>query len=142
MKSSAFARHSIAFLFVISLLSPVGVFAIDHKKHFKEGMKYEESEEWDKAAEAFALAVVESPKNPEYRLHLRRSLFNASQMYMAKGRLAAEQKDYQAAYVAFRKAYTYDPVNELAKNEMDRMVRLQEELRNGDKTKAAPTNGV
>lgn len=143
MKRSGFVRYSFTLLLFVSLMSPFTVLgAVDHKKHFKEGMKYEESEEWDKAAEAFALAVVESPKNPEYRLHLRRSLFNASQMYMAKGRLAAEQKDYQAAYVAFRKAYTYDPVNELAKNEMDRMVRLQEELRNGDKTKAAPTNGV
>ncbi|HJS50448.1 MAG TPA: secretin N-terminal domain-containing protein [Pyrinomonadaceae bacterium] len=142
MKSSAFARHSIAFLFVISLLSPVGVFAIDHKKHFKEGLKYEASEEWDKAAESFALAVVESPKNPEYRLHLRRALFNASQMYMAKGRLAAEQKDYQAAYVAYRKAYTYDPVNELAKAEMEKMVRLQEATRNGDKPAPTTINGV
>src|SRR5262245_59310731 len=126
MKSSAFARYSITLLFVLSLMSPVAVFAVDHKKHFKEGLKYEASEEWDKAAEAFALAVVESPKNPEYRLHLRRALFNASQMYMAKGKMAAEQKDYQAAYVSFRKAYAYDPVNELAKSEMDRMVRLQE----------------
>jgi general secretion pathway protein D len=69
-------------------------------------------------------------------------MFNASQMYMAKGKLAAEQKDYQAAYVAYRKAYSYDPVNELAKSEMDKMVRLQEELRNSDKTKAAPGSGV
>ncbi|HVQ55742.1 MAG TPA: secretin N-terminal domain-containing protein [Pyrinomonadaceae bacterium] len=143
MKSSAFARYSITFLFVVSLLSPAAAFAVDHKKHFKEGLKYEEAEEWDKAAESFALAVVEEPKNPEYRLHLRRSLFNASQMFMAKGRLAAEQKDYQAAYVAYRKAYTYDPVNELAKAEMDKMVRLQEAVRNGDKpTAPATVNGV
>ena len=143
MKRSGFLRYSFTLLVFVSLMSPFTVLgAGDHKKHFNEGMKYEDAEEWDKAAEAFALAVVESPKNPEYRLHLRRSLFNASQMYMAKGRLAAEQKDYQAAYVAFRKAYAYDPVNELAKNEMDRMVRLQEDVRNGDKTKAAPGSGV
>jgi general secretion pathway protein D len=146
MKSSAFARYSITILFVISLFSPVAALAsttsLDGKKHFKEGLKYEEAEEWDKAAESFAVAVVESPKNPEYRLHLRRALFNASQLYMAKGRLAAEQKDFQAAYVAFRKAYAYDPVNELAKSEMDRMVRLQEALRNGDKTTSTSANGV
>ena len=143
MKSSAFARYSITFLFVISLFSPVAVLAVDHKKHFKQGIKYEEAEEWDKAAESFALAVVEEPKNPEYRLHLRRALFNASQMYMAKGRLAAEQKDYQAAYVAYRKAYSYDPVNELAKAEMDKMVRLQEAVRNGDKATPPTTiNGA
>jgi general secretion pathway protein D len=143
MKSSVFARYSITVLFVLSLMSPVAVFALDDKKHFKEGLKYEAAEEWDRAAEAFALAVVESPKNPEYRLHLRRALFNASQMYMAKGRIAAEQKDYQAAYVAYRKAYSYDPVNELAKAEMDKMVRLQEAVRNGDKATPPTTiNGA
>ena len=48
---------------------------IDHgKSHFKEGMKHESAEEWDKAVEEFALAVSDNPKNPEYRLHLTRAL--------------------------------------------------------------------
>jgi len=126
---------------LVSLFAPIaGIAAVDHKKHFKQGLKHEDAEEWDKAAEAFALAVIESPKNPEYRLHMRRALFNASQQWMAKGRLAAEQKDYQAAYVAYRKAYAYDPVNELAKAEMERMVRYQEDLRNGDKPGSVVSN--
>jgi general secretion pathway protein D len=97
----------------------------DGKKHFKEGMKQEASEAWDKAAEEFALAVNDNPKNPEYRLHLQRALFMASQMYMKKGAAAAKEKDYEGGYNAFRKAYAYDPTNELAKAEMERMVRLQ-----------------
>lgn len=134
MKNSAFVRYSFTLLIFVSLLAPTAAFAsIDGKKYFKEGLKYEQAEEWDKAVEAYSLAVVESPTNPEYRLHLRRSLFQASQLYMNKGRVAAEQKDYQAAYVAFRKAYTFDPVNELAKAEMARMVRMQEDLRKTDK---------
>ena len=115
------------------MLSPAAVLAMgDGKKHFKTGMKHEDAEQWDQAAEAFALAVTENPKNPEYRLHLVRSLFNASQMYMKKGRTAAEEKDYEGAYIAFRKAYAYDPVNELAKSEMARMVRLQTAVQNGE----------
>jgi len=113
---------------VFSVVSPFSVLAIgDGKKYFKQGLKYEVEEEWDKAAEAFALAVNENPKNSEYKLHLQRALFNASQMYMRKGREAAEQKDYQAGYMAFRKAYAFDPANQLAKSEMARMLRLQEE---------------
>ncbi len=103
----------------------------DGKKHFKTGMKAEAAEQWDQAAEAFALAVADDPKNPEYRLHLQRSLFNASQMYMKKGRTAADEKDYEGAYIAFRKAYAFDPVNELAKSEMARMVRLQQGVIDG-----------
>ena len=37
----------------------------------------------------------------------------------------SEQRDFVGAYNAFRQAYGYDPVNELAVSEMDRMLRLQ-----------------
>lgn len=133
MKRSAFVRFSLSFVLVFSMMSPIAVLAIgDGKRYFKEGMKHETAELWDKAAESFAMAVTENPKNPEYRLHLQRALFNASQMYMKKGRIAAEEKDYQGAFVAFRKAYEFDPVNELAKSEMARMVRLQEGVLKGE----------
>ena len=105
-------------------------------------MKHEAAEEWDKAAESFALAVAEHKKNPEYQLHLQRALFNASQMFMKRGRTAADQGDFQGAYIAFRKAYAFDPVNELAKAEMDRMIRLQEDKQNPDKSKSGTGNGV
>ncbi len=130
MKSSAYIRIALSLFIVLSLLSPATVLAQkgDAKKQFNIGMKHADAEEWDLAAEAFALAVSGSPKNPEYQLHLRRSLFNASQMFMRRGKALADEKDYQGAYIAFRKAYAFDPVNELARSEMARMVRLQEDL--------------
>src|SRR5688500_13269603 len=133
MKNSVYARFSLSLLLIVSLMSPIAILAAgDGKKHFKQGMKHEVAEEWDKAVEEFAVAVTENPKNPEYRLHLQRALFNASQMYMKKGNTAAQEKDYQGAYLAYRKAYAYDPVNELAKSEMARMVRMQEALQKGE----------
>ncbi len=137
MKNSVYARFSLSLLLVLSLMSPVAILAIgDGKKHFKQGMKHEVAEQWDQAVEEFALAVTENPRNPEYKLHLQRALFNASQMYMKKGTTAAQQKDYESAYNAFRKAYAYDPVNELAKSEMARMVRMQEALQKGEDPEA------
>ena len=135
MKIRNYIHLSLSLLLMIALLSPVSVLAADGdaKKHFKQGMKHEVAEEWDKAAEEFALAVVADPRNAEYRLHYTRSLFNASQMYMKKGRALADQKDYAGAYIAYRKAYAYDPVNELAKAEMEKMLRLQQGVENGDK---------
>lgn len=144
MRNPVFVRIT-SFVLFVCLLAPTASLAYgDGKKFFKEGMKHEAAEEWDKAAEAFALAVTENPKNPEYRLHLQRSLFNASQMYMAKGRTLAEQKDFQGAYLAFRKAYSFDPVNELAKSEMARMVRMQEDVNKGNspESKTDGTKGV
>jgi len=113
------------------MLSPAAIpaFAGDKDKdYFKAGMKFEIAEQWDKAVEQFALAVSANPKNSEYRLHLIRALFNASQMYMKKGSILAKENNYEDAYTAFRRAYSFDPTNELAKSEMDRMVRLQKEL--------------
>src|SRR5687768_3928563 len=133
MKNSAYARFSLSLLLVLSLMSPLAALAVgDGKKLFKQGMKHEIAEEWDKAVESFASAVSENPKNPEYRLHLQRALFNASQMFMKKGNTAAQEKDYQSAYNHFRKAYAYDPVNELARSEMARMIRMQEAVQRGE----------
>ena len=133
MKNSVYVRFSLSLLLILSLMSPVAVLAMgDGKRHFQNGMKHETAEEWDRAVEEFALAVTDNPKNPEYKLHLQRSLFNASQMYMRKGSTASQQKDYESAYNAFRKAYAYDPTNELAKSEMARMIRMQEAMQKGE----------
>ena len=96
-------------------------------------MRYEAAQQWEKAAQEFTLAVAADPSNVEYQLHFRRACFNASQAYMQQGRTLAEQRDFVGAYNAFRQAYGYDPVNELAVSEMERMLRLQavKEGRNG-----------
>ncbi|MBV9217752.1 MAG: hypothetical protein JO053_16415, partial [Acidobacteria bacterium] len=127
MRKTITIRFIATLLVLASMVTPM--FALgggtDARKHYNQGLKFEISEEWDKAAEEFALAVTEAPKNPEYHLHLTRALFNASQMFMKRGNLAAKENDYAGAYVAFRRAYAFDPTNELAKSEMERMVRLQ-----------------
>ena len=127
MKQSAYARFSITLFLIITLLSPTLILATEKegKKRFNAGMKAEVSEKWDIAAEEFALAVIADPKNPEYRLHYQRALFNASQMYAKKGAAQINEKDFAGAYLSFRKAYAYDPTNELAKGEMERALRLQ-----------------
>ena len=105
MKKSIYFRFSLSFILMLALFSPTAVLAMgDGKKHFNQGMKHETAEEWDKAAEEFALAVTDNPKNPEYRLHYIRSLFNASQMFMKKGRMQADEKDYAGAYISFQKS--------------------------------------
>src|SRR5690349_21321630 len=143
MKTTIKAHSLVALLVVGSMLSPISVFAFyDGKKHFSDGIKFEVSEQWDKAAEEFALAVSENPKNPEYRLHLTRALFNASQMYIKRGTAAAKDNDYEAAYLAFKRAYAFDPTNELARSEMERMMRLQKEATQGTPDKKDSTNNV
>ncbi|MFZ1701464.1 MAG: secretin N-terminal domain-containing protein [Pyrinomonadaceae bacterium] len=142
MKSTIRVRFFITITLILSMLSPLSVLAAgDGKKHFNEGMKHEASEMWDKAVEEFALAVAENPKNPEYRLHLARSLFNASQMFMKKGTAFAKENDFESGYLAFRRAYAFDPTNELAKSEMERMVRLQKDVNESKNPDSKDTDG-
>ncbi len=132
MKRPSKTTFFVSLFLMASMLMPLPAMAYGYadngKSHFNKGMDYEAHEEWDRAVEEYALAVTKSPTNPEYRLHLTRALFNASQMYMKKGTLAANEKDYTGGYAAFRKAYAFDPTNELAKSEMERMVRLQQDI--------------
>ena len=89
-------------------------------------MDYEAAQQWDKAAQEFTLAVAADPSNMEYQLHFRRASFNASQSLHAAGTSRSRSSAIiVGAYNAFRQAYGYDPVNELAVSEMERMLRLQ-----------------
>jgi len=126
MRYNTRTRTLIAFVLAACLLSmPLTAFAKKGEKNFKRGMDYELSQQWDKAAQEFTLAVAADPSNMEYQLHFRRASFNASQTYMQQGRSLSERGDFVGAYNAFRQAYGYDPVNELAVSEMSRMLRLQ-----------------
>src|SRR5215203_2273421 len=126
MKNNTRARTLISLLLALSLLGlPIAASGKKGNKNFKRGMDYESQQQWDKAAQEFTLAVAADPSNIEYQLHFRRASFNASQTYMQQGRSLSERGDFVGAYNAFRQAYGYDPVNELAVSEMERMLRLQ-----------------
>jgi general secretion pathway protein D len=112
------------------------------KKNFRQGLKYEDSEQWDMAAQEFALAIAAEPSNPEYRLHYFRSLQGASVMLIKRGDTLAEQSDFESAYNAYRQAVAYDPVNEMAKVKMRRMIEQQKQQSGGgDANKYNPRTG-
>ena len=121
--------HSLVALVMVVCLLALPVSALGGKKgkdHFDRGIKLENAQQWEKAAQEFTLAIAADPHNVDYQLHYRRAVFNASQSFMQQGRSLAEQRDYVGAYNAFRQAFGYDPVNQLAVSEMERMLRLQE----------------
>lgn len=109
---------------VIASLSPAA-WAGNGRKYFREGLKYEAVKQWDKAAELFAQALQEDPRNVEYQLHLQRALFNASVLCAARARQMEEQGDYEGAYHAYREAYRYDQTNEVALAKMKEMLKKQ-----------------
>ena len=138
MRNKIETRILVSFLLTFCLLiTPITALAKKGEKNFKAGMKFEAAQQWERAAQEFTLAVAADPSNLEYQLHFRRASFNASQALMKQGRALADQRDYVGAYNAFRQAYGYDPVNELAVSEMERMLHLQ-----GVKNGTNGTNGT
>src|SRR3954470_21269958 len=114
-KISNHSRLFASLLMIFCLLAaPLTALAKKGEKNYKQGMQFESAQQWEKAAQEFTLAVAADPANVDYQLHFRRASFNASQAYMQQGRALAEEQDFVGAYNAFRQAYGYDPVNELA----------------------------
>ena len=136
--------HSIVALVIVTCLLavPVTAFGKKGKDHYDRGLKYEQAQQWEKAAQEFTLALAADPSSVDYQLHFRRAVFNASQAFMQQGRSLAEQRDYVGAYNAFRQAFGYDPVNQLAVSEMERMLRLQEVKEGGRKPPAGGGDGA
>ncbi len=124
--NNSYTRACAALLVIFCLLcAPMTALAKKGEKNYGRGIEFEKMQQWERAAQEFALAVAANPSDAEYQLHYRRAIFNASQRFMEQGRSLAEQGDYTGAYNAFRQAYGYDPINELAVSEMQRMLRLQ-----------------
>src|SRR5262245_40378242 len=82
---------SLTLIFVVEAAAPV--LAKGGKKYFKEGIKFAENKQWDKAAERLALAVAEDPSNAEFQLHHHRALVNAAILLVDRADRLAAQKD-------------------------------------------------
>ena len=127
MKSTQLIRQMLAVSLSICLLLPGTAFGAGRKgkKNFNEGVKYSAQQQWDLAAQEFALAVAAEPDNAEYRANYLRALMQASMMFAKRGDILAEQNDFASAFNAYRQSYAYDPTNEVARVKMQRMLEMQ-----------------
>jgi len=134
MKNHSPSRALLALLLSVCLGLPNASFAAgkNGKKYFKEGSKYESAEQWDLAAERYALAVADEPDNTEYKLRLLRSMQMASLMFAARGDVLASKDDYAGAYNAYARAANYDPTNESMRLKMVRMLEQQKAQMGGE----------
>lgn len=133
MNTNILIRKLLVVILSLCLISPGTALAggKSGKKNFREGQKYEAAQQWDLAAQQYALAIAAEPNNPEYKLHYIRALQQASIMYVKRGDALSEQSDFASAYTAYRTAYQYDPGNEIARIKMERMLDQQKAQING-----------
>jgi general secretion pathway protein D len=137
-------RSPLALFLAVCLSLPGAAFGAGKsgKKYFKEGARCESVERWDLAAEQYALAVSEEPGNAEYRLRFLRATQMASLMFTARGDTLEAKADYEGAYGAYARAYTYDQTNETARIKMSRMMEQQRAKEGlGEVARYNPRNG-
>src|SRR6185369_7044544 len=98
MRRRGVLDRTIAWMLVLGFLfAPTVALADTANQYFRKGKKYELSQQWDLAAEQYALALNKRPADPEFKFHLVRALTNASLMFMDRRKNLAEQKDYEGA---------------------------------------------
>ncbi len=143
MKKYSAIQVSLVLLLAICLIFPDAVFGggKSGRKNFKEGARYESAEQWDLAAEQYALAVANEPDNAEYRLRLLRAMQMASLMFAARGDLLEAKGEYASAYNAYARAFTYDQTNEKMRIKMARMIERQAASEGSKPARYNPRNG-
>lgn len=144
MSTNTVIHRILAVILALSLVLPGVALAgggKSGKKNFREGVKYEQAQQWDMAAQQFALAVAAEPGNPEYKLHYLQALQKAGLMYVKRGDDLSEQGDYAGAYTAYRTAYNYDQGNEIARMKMERMLEQQKTQAGGGEPDALTKSG-
>ncbi|MGD9098157.1 MAG: hypothetical protein PVF97_08725, partial [Desulfobacterales bacterium] len=78
-------------------------------RYLREGHRYADAGDWDKAVTFFQKANEDNPGDTEISLMLRRSKFKASQMHLARGRVYLQQGLFTEAMKEFQISMALNP---------------------------------
>ncbi len=81
------------------------------RRYLREGHRYADAGDWDKAVTFFQKASEGNPGDTEISLMLRRSKFRASQMHLQRGRTYLQQGLYTEAMEEFQISMGLNPAN-------------------------------
>lgn len=99
---------------------------------FEKGESALRQKDWDSAVQYFLRAVQNEPDNPRYRLYLAKSMIEASNFHLLKGKDHLEKGELKIALIEFEKALEFNPENADAR----RMKRLTLKKMEEEKRKA------
>jgi general secretion pathway protein D len=80
----------------------------------KKEMDYAATGDWDKSVQHYQKAYNENPNDPEIKLMLMKSKWNASLDHMVKGEALLKQNLYEEAIAEFQMSIAYFPSNDKA----------------------------
>jgi general secretion pathway protein D len=112
------------------------------KDLYSKGVDAEAREHYEDAYNFFKQAYDQKPKDLRYRAAFERTRFEAAAQIVHNGQKMREEGRLDEAVAEFQKALTIDPSLDIAKQELNRTLKMINDQRNAPPQAAGPPSGL
>lgn len=129
-------------LLLVAVTSLVGAAADKAKSLYKQGQDAEARQNYEAAYDFYKQAYDLKPKDLRYRASFERSRFLAASSHVHRGQKLRDDGNMDEAVAEFRKALDIDPSLFIAKQELNRTLKIINDARNPPPQAAGPPNSL
>src|SRR5216683_346890 len=129
-------------LLLVAVMSLVGAAADKAKSLFHQGQDAEARQNYESAYDFYKQAYDLKPKDLRYRASFERSRFLAASSHVHRGQKLRDEGNMDEAVAEFRKALDIDPSLFIAKQELNRTLKIINDARNPPPQAAGPPNSL
>src|SRR6266849_4364184 len=129
-------------LLLVAAMSLVGAAADKAKSLFHQGQDAEARQNYESAYDFYKQAYDLKPKDLRYRAAFERSRFLAASSHVHRGQKLRDEGNMDEAVAEFRKALDIDPSLFIAKQELNRTLKIINDARNPPPQAAGPPNSL
>ena len=129
-------------LLLVAVMSLVGAAADKAKSLYNQGQDAEARQNNESAYDFYKQAYDLKPKDLRYRAAFERSRFLAASSHVHRGQKLRDEGNMDEAVAEFRKALDIDPSLFIAKQELNRTLKIINDARNPPPQAAGPPNSL
>src|SRR5882762_262604 len=129
-------------LLLVAVMSLVGAAADKAKSLYNQGQDAEARQNYEGAYDFYKQAYDLKPKDLRYRAAFERSRFLAASSHVHRGQKLRDDGNMDEAVAEFRKALDIDPSLFIAKQELNRTLKIINDARNPPPQAAGPPNSL
>src|ERR1700686_710829 len=129
-------------LLMVAVMSLVGAAADKAKSLYHQGQDAEARQNYESAYDFYKQAYDLKPKDLRYRASFERSRFLAASSHVHRGQKLRDDGNMDEAAAEFRKALDIDPSLFIAKQELNRTLKIINEATNPPPQAAGPPNSL
>src|SRR6202011_5329082 len=135
-------KRRVVLLLLVAVMSLIGAAADKAKSLYNQGQDAEARQNYESAYDFFKQAYDLKPKDLRYRAAFERSRFLAASSHVHRGQKLRDDGNMDDAVAEFRKALDIDPSLFIAKQELNRTLKIINDARNPPPQAAGPPNSL